>query len=486
MKTSKNRNALLSLVALAALSACGGGGGGSSPSTASPGTTVSGKAVDGYIRGATVFCDANNDRTLNAGEASATTNGNGSFTLSSPCASTLVAVGGVDTDTNYAFSGLLSAPAGSIMVTPITTLLANSGITQAELLRSLNLPANSNVTQTDPLTDLPLWRKNLAVQQILHQMAHFFTSYMTPSAMHYERAARFLGETMLASPAPLFDASETVNENLLADALQDMAGSLGITPDNDDIVAAVQAFADQAGSYLLASNGATLVTIAKELQNPAKPPVQTPTQQHNYLALTDDTFRVNGQAHTLQQLQDPAGITVEGLHELQFEYTAYGMVSFDRTINLGLEVQEEGGSGRILQVKVEHLRLQRAHDTGAMTASPTPDTLIHIYAHDHQGIGVNSTLDGSNFNAVSASTNSLNINYEELVDKIASHPGKPANFNASQFLNLQGSFAVKAVVTHNLNARYSDGAPLPTVNVGIYNTHFGVTGYGIEGRVHIE
>src|SRR5690554_2046345 len=122
MKTSKNRNALLSLVALAALSACGGGGG-SSPSTASPGTTVSGKTVDGYIRGATVFCDTNNDRILNAGEASATTNGNGSFTLSSPCASTIVAVGGVDTDTNYAFSGLLSAPAGSIMVTPITTLL---------------------------------------------------------------------------------------------------------------------------------------------------------------------------------------------------------------------------------------------------------------------------------------------------------------------------------------------------------------------------
>ncbi len=47
---------------------------------------TSNRAVDGYIAGAFVFADANNNGVFDAGEASAITNADGSFTLHDPTA----------------------------------------------------------------------------------------------------------------------------------------------------------------------------------------------------------------------------------------------------------------------------------------------------------------------------------------------------------------------------------------------------------------
>jgi VCBS repeat-containing protein len=92
--------------------------------TVSPGANEhSGKIVDGYIAGATVFADANNNGILDLGEAHTTTNADGSFTLiggSGP----LVSMGGTDVSTGLAFDGVLKAPAGSTVITPLTTLIS--------------------------------------------------------------------------------------------------------------------------------------------------------------------------------------------------------------------------------------------------------------------------------------------------------------------------------------------------------------------------
>ncbi|MAD43056.1 MAG: hypothetical protein CL623_11795 [Arcobacter sp.] len=78
---------------------------------------------DGYISNATVFADANNDGIWNEGEAKTTTDAKGDFTLiggSGP----LVVTGGTDISTGLAFEGTFTAPEGSEMVTPLTTLVA--------------------------------------------------------------------------------------------------------------------------------------------------------------------------------------------------------------------------------------------------------------------------------------------------------------------------------------------------------------------------
>jgi VCBS repeat-containing protein len=84
---------------------------------------MSGLAEDGYIAGATVFADANHNGILDAGEAHTTTNADGSFTLNGG-SGPLVMFGGTDISTNLSFTGALSAPAGSTVVTPLTTLIA--------------------------------------------------------------------------------------------------------------------------------------------------------------------------------------------------------------------------------------------------------------------------------------------------------------------------------------------------------------------------
>lgn len=119
---------------------------------------VSGEVVDGYIANATVFRDANGNGQLDDGEVSTITDINGNFTLvggSGP----LVAVGGTDVSTGLAFEGVLKAPAGATVITPLTTLvqqLVEDGEQTAEEAESavkeaLGIAEDFDLSNTDPV-----------------------------------------------------------------------------------------------------------------------------------------------------------------------------------------------------------------------------------------------------------------------------------------------------------------------------------------------
>lgn len=110
-----------------------GGGGGNPPSTQ---LSISGKAVDGYLRYATVCLDLSKDGYCQAGEPYAITGDDGEFEITLTdlhrnhanfATAPLVAYGGIDSDTNEDFVGKLKAPndgKATINVTPLTTLVA--------------------------------------------------------------------------------------------------------------------------------------------------------------------------------------------------------------------------------------------------------------------------------------------------------------------------------------------------------------------------
>ncbi len=99
----------------------------------------SGNVVKGPITGATVFRDMNGNYIFDSGESTATTTTGGAYTLSGS-GGKIVATGGTDSTTNLAFTGMLAAPAGATVVTPLTTLLAaNSSLTVADLKAALGL-----------------------------------------------------------------------------------------------------------------------------------------------------------------------------------------------------------------------------------------------------------------------------------------------------------------------------------------------------------
>ena len=118
--------------------------------------------VDGYIAGATVFVDANGDGKFSTGEFSTTTDASGNFLLpATTSGGTLIANGGVDILTGKEFHGAFTAPSGSTVVNPLTTLIENlvaGGASvagaAASVQQALGLPVDINLLSYDPIAVL--------------------------------------------------------------------------------------------------------------------------------------------------------------------------------------------------------------------------------------------------------------------------------------------------------------------------------------------
>lgn len=139
-------NSMTGSLVLAALTACGGGGGGGNNAT--PGgttsTTISGKVIDGYIRGATVYWDCNSNNQLDAGEISTITTAGGNYTIadkSSVGCELTASVGADAIDESRPYTSgqsytMKAVPGRSDLITPFSTLIAgqvsSSGITAAK------------------------------------------------------------------------------------------------------------------------------------------------------------------------------------------------------------------------------------------------------------------------------------------------------------------------------------------------------------------
>ncbi|NDD14692.1 MAG: hypothetical protein EB072_19125, partial [Betaproteobacteria bacterium] len=82
-----------------------------------------GKAIDGYLAGSTVFVDLNGNGKLDTNEPQTKTDDRGNYQLNGQVA-TVIVLGGTDTASGKPFEGVLKAPAGSSVVTPLTTLVS--------------------------------------------------------------------------------------------------------------------------------------------------------------------------------------------------------------------------------------------------------------------------------------------------------------------------------------------------------------------------
>nr|MDJ0820284.1 VCBS domain-containing protein [Paracoccaceae bacterium] len=118
---------------------------------------TTGVAVDGYILGATVFGDANENGVLDPGEVSTVTDSSGNFVLTD-AVGPLVLTGGIDISTGLDFQGQLRAPNGSSAITSVSTLVAeliDQGQTQedAEMLvrDGLGLAPTIDFLNVDPV-----------------------------------------------------------------------------------------------------------------------------------------------------------------------------------------------------------------------------------------------------------------------------------------------------------------------------------------------
>ncbi|WP_404713045.1 Ig-like domain-containing protein [Sphingomonas sp. MMS24-J13] len=142
-------------------------------STLTVSTVVSGVVADGYIAGAKVFIDANGNGKFDAGEPTATTDANGRFAFTSDKPGNILVIGGTNTDTNLPNTLVLSAPMGSTVISPLTTLivgLMTSGLSLAQanaaLASSLGLSHSVDFTHFDFLAPSDDADFSLAVQKL--------------------------------------------------------------------------------------------------------------------------------------------------------------------------------------------------------------------------------------------------------------------------------------------------------------------------------
>ncbi|WP_425073386.1 beta strand repeat-containing protein [Sagittula sp. S175] len=136
---------------LALIGGAGGGSssGGSSSSSSSGGVSTggtteaarfaaSGSAIDGYLAGATVFYDMDGDGVADSTESQTTSDANGDFVFANGVTQneldngTLTATGGTDISTGKAFTGTLTAPSGSTVITPLTTAVQQRMVATGE------------------------------------------------------------------------------------------------------------------------------------------------------------------------------------------------------------------------------------------------------------------------------------------------------------------------------------------------------------------
>jgi Ca2+-binding RTX toxin-like protein len=114
-------------------------------------------AVDGYIKQANVFRDANGNGLQDPGEIAGVTDNYGNFQLLSGPGK-IILTGGIDISTGAAFTGKLVAPEGSSVVTPLTDLVATlqaAGLSlqaaKAKVNDALGLTAGYDIQALDPI-----------------------------------------------------------------------------------------------------------------------------------------------------------------------------------------------------------------------------------------------------------------------------------------------------------------------------------------------
>jgi len=130
---------------------------------------MSGAVADGKIKNAKIYIDLNNDGKADANEytgliTSNTGNYSGTTTLTLT-GHAILAVGGVNIDTNLANNGILKAPEGSTIINPLTTMLQNTMASNPKLTKAeaetkvltglgITLAKDQSLTTYDPLAVL--------------------------------------------------------------------------------------------------------------------------------------------------------------------------------------------------------------------------------------------------------------------------------------------------------------------------------------------
>jgi hypothetical protein len=170
-----------------------------------------GKVFDGYIRGAEVFVDTNDNLTLDANEVSVTTDNQGGFTKLLYNNGTLVSIGGIDSDTGADLSKLtlvhkLEGYAASKLASPFTTLIAYMN-DASTINAALGIDASIDLLTTDPIPNLGegiydlMYEKGNQLTVLSYTLQNHSNAVDSTSEIYFQAIADQLEESYAANQA---------------------------------------------------------------------------------------------------------------------------------------------------------------------------------------------------------------------------------------------------------------------------------------------
>ena len=154
-----------------ALSSCGGGGGGSGSTTQN--VNYTGAVVKGPLQNALVFLDTNGNNIKDASEVSVLTDAKGNYSFSAPSGSyNLIATttsNTIDTSSGEILDGVtFKAPKSSSIISPITTVMVETGLSKEKVSESLGI-AGVDILTFNPFDEGVDEQKALSMEKVSHQ-----------------------------------------------------------------------------------------------------------------------------------------------------------------------------------------------------------------------------------------------------------------------------------------------------------------------------
>jgi len=190
-------------------------------------SSISGSAVDGYISGATVCLDVNDNGNCDASEVSVKTNSSGKYTLSLDSLTDaqretvkVMVQGGIDTASNKPFQGILKSPLTPdetiINMNALTTMAAEKITNNSEAVREMEKVAVSlGLTIDDIKADILEATNKKAYEHALKlQKSIEILSEALPSTTEAERVANM--NRVMAKLSESFEVSDSDIDTILS------------------------------------------------------------------------------------------------------------------------------------------------------------------------------------------------------------------------------------------------------------------------------
>ena len=494
------------------LSACGGGGDAptSTPDAGTPSVSASaqsGVLVDDLIVGATIFCDGNENGVLDTGESSATTGADGRYTFDKACFASIVtdAGTGYDKSTMKVPKGQYRALAGSLVVSPFTTMRAVSGLSDAEfqsVLTKLGL-GGIDVATFDPTQDVARATTAAAIAKILNDISEIVAGAGGDSAAAFKAATIAMAAHVKASTGTAFgsdtDLSSLVGAAAEAGLRAGNKNSSGAAIWTDKALGNAKSLAT-AGITTLAANIKKRTTLADALndlssgaavnivgdteledddkvaesRNKATDAVEMAKAQ--YISVQGDTVTIaalesKGTAYTLTQFAEGLNLSGQTLSTLShvtlpLESTALALPRAGAMVSLALEI-ENTVTGGLMQGAIDKVKLTRGAN-GAVSAEIHPDSKLHLYMQTASGIQIgtgSAPLEGVGTPLLTTGTDGLGIDLQKLASGMRKH--FPDNISLiDKVLAEQGDFKLKVVVA-DMDFRHADGTRLGSGKVAV-------------------